>query len=157
MNIQNFDISVDINPGNGTEKDQYLDKAYAYLKDMKSFPDYMENVKGIQEETDENDTLCHSWNIIIEDAEFQWKQRTVADEKKRHINFDLIEGDFEHMQGSWKVTEDNERCSLQLTMEYSIGLPIIEDVLGPVLSEKLKANTFTILNTIKDRLEVSNG
>lgn len=41
-------------------------------------------------------------------------------------------------------------------MSFSIGLPIIEDVLGPVLRDKLMTNTQTILASIKKRIEVSH-
>lgn len=156
MRIEHFSINVGINPAPNVPREAFLDQAFSFLKDLTAFSDYMENVLDIAEEQDNRGHFYHTWQVIIEEAEFQWTQQTTVDRENRQILFDLVDGDFEYMKGAWKVTDHPERCGLELTLAFSIGLPIIEDVLGPVLKEKLRMNTQAILNSIKHRIEASH-
>ncbi|MBN1498461.1 MAG: SRPBCC family protein [Spirochaetes bacterium] len=153
MKIEKFDAAVEIAPPEPGDTGMFLDRAYKYLGDITSFPSYMQNVTRITEEKSSDETY-HHWEILVDDAEFQWKQKTVHDAENRAIQFTMVDGDFEKLEGAWTVATDGSRHSLQLQMTYSIGLPVLEDVLGPVLKEKLQSNVYDMLNSIKERLEV---
>lgn len=156
MKLEEFQLKVDIKPDNNENIDNFLNKAYVSLKDLKSFPEFMENVISVTEVPAENLSCYHNWDIMVDDAQFQWKQRTVNNQEKRTVDFEMVEGDFEFLKGTWKVVDEAGKYSLQFNMNYAIGLPIIEDVLGPVLRKKLETNIYTMLSTIKNRLEVGS-
>ena len=115
--------------------------------------DYMENVAQIVEEPEGKNNSIISWDCMVDDVEFSWKQRNTYDEGNHLIAFELIEGDFDVLEGAWQVLEDSGKVHLRLNIRYSIGLPVIEDVLGPILKEKLEENSISMLNSIKNRLE----
>ena len=149
MRLEKFSAIVEIVPSDIKDVSAFLNRAYEYLKDITSFPTYMQNVTKITEEKIDNETY-HSWEIIIEDAEFEWRQKTVCDAVTRTVKFYMVDGDFEKLEGAWIVADEGSRYSLQLQMIYSIGLPVIEDVLGPVLKEKLQSNSYEMLRNIKE-------
>lgn len=87
-------------------KTNSLTYIFGYLKDLTSFPDYMENVNSVVEHSDGDNSYVHEWEVVIEEAEFQWKQRSTVDRENRQVLFDLLEGDFDDMKGAWKVVDD---------------------------------------------------
>ncbi len=157
MKTEEIVACVEVKSKGDKDIQSFLSEAYCCLKDMKSFPNYMENVIRIVIEESDTDSSIITWDCMIEDAEFSWKQRTFYDEVNRTIKFELIEGDFDALEGAWQVVEDTRKFYLRLTLKYSIGLPVIEDVLGPIVKKKLKENSLSMLNSIKEKLEEFDG
>ncbi|MDY6905352.1 MAG: SRPBCC family protein [Thermodesulfobacteriota bacterium] len=152
MKLENYNATVEIVPPKTAEITDFLDRAFDYLKDFKSFQNYMENVTGITEEEKDSE-IYHTWEVFVEGVDLQWKQKTVADADSRAVRFRLVDGDLEMLEGAWIVGNDESRYTIQLQADFCLGMPVIEEVLGPVLREKLEINSYTMLNSIKEKLE----
>ena len=156
MRIETVLTKVEITPSENNDAAGLMNQAYTYLRDMEAFPNYMENVQQVTLTPKSGNQSIVEWETMVEEAEFNWTQVNSYDESKRTIQFKLIEGDFDLLEGEWKVMEDSHKYFLSLELRYAIGLPVIEDVLGPILNEKMQSNSLSMLRSIKTRLEATH-
>lgn len=152
-----METCVEINLPENSDMIKQKSDAYIILSDMTSFPNYMPNVLGVDEKKITETTSIVNWQCKIDNAPFSWTQENTYDRSNFAINFCLVEGDFDALNGTWKVEDDDKKLILKLQLDYSIGMPVIEDILGPILREKLKSNSLEMLNFIKDRLVNNNA
>ncbi len=157
MTVEQLTCKVNIKTSSASDIEGIMDQSYNLLKDMESFPDYMENVVNVSEKIVSKKSSTMEWDCVIDDAEFNWVQKTDYDTSNHLINFELIEGDFETLEGFWKISKGEDIIFLQLTLKYAMGLPVIEDVLGPILKQKLEKNSYSMLNSIKNKIEEKYG
>ncbi|MCP4136872.1 MAG: hypothetical protein GY754_38230 [bacterium] len=157
MNLEEVSCTVAVETAPTMDIEKIMDESYNLLKGMGSFPDYMENVVSVSEKSDSENSSTIEWDCVIDDAEFNWVQKTYYELSNRLIRFELIEGDFETLEGAWQVSKREESITLRLTLKYAIGLPVIEEVLGPILRKKLESNSYSMLNSIKSILERKYG
>ena len=155
MRIETVATRVEIKTPENRDTDGFLSLAYDFLKDMEAFPNYMENVLQVRITPKSENQSIVEWETRVEEAEFKWKQVNSYNESNRSIQFELIEGDFDLLEGEWKVIEGSQKIFLSLELRYAIGLPVIEDVLGPILNEKMESNSLSMLRSIKNRLETT--
>ena len=156
MTIENIETRVEIFPISTSHKEKFLNRAYDHLCDMESYSDYMEDVINVEVKPHSANESLVNWETKVEDAEFSWKQINHYDKKSRSVSFKLVEGDFDMLEGEWQIMEDMSKYFLRLKLQYNIGLPVIEDVLGPILKEKMKTNSLNMLTSLKTRLEEGN-
>lgn len=68
------------------------------------------------------------WHLALEGIPFSWNQKDTRDTKNFVCNFRQIEGDFETLHGCWKIIKNvNNHLKINLQIEYSIGVPAVED------------------------------
>lgn len=132
-------------------------RAYALIKNVADYPAYMPSVKSIEIITENGNEMVTRWNTEIDGAPLNWIQNIQSDDIRRELVFTSTEGDFDVFQGRWFITESNGRIFLNLLIEYKLGIPIIEEVLGPILKEKIKTNSDMMLKAIADRLSAMAG
>jgi ribosome-associated toxin RatA of RatAB toxin-antitoxin module len=157
MKIEKIETAVRIELPDGIPPESYLDEAYSCLKDMESYPSYMADVLCVKSKPLTANTTHVEWEAMVEDAKFNWKQINTNDHENRTIHFEMTEGDFELLDGQWQVAANENLYSLRLNLRYAIGLPIIEEVLGPVLKRKMQTNSISMLSSIKKRIGENNG
>lgn len=153
MTVENVNTRVEIFPDHPSETNAFLDRAYEYLSDMKSYSEHMSDVIDVQVERTSADEGTAFWNTKIENAEFNWTQQNVYDAENRTVRFKLLDGDFSMMTGEWKIDEDDNHFFLCLDLEYEVGLPVIEDILGPILKKKMQTNALNMLKNLKTWIE----
>lgn len=156
MKIEKVETVVKLDPPDGIRTESYLDEAYSCLKEMESYPSYMADVLRISVKPLTPNTSHVEWEAKVEDARFNWTQINTYDHENRSIQFEMTEGDFELLDGLWQIVAKEDRYHLQLNLRYAIGLPVIEEVLGPVLKKKMQANSLSMLSSIKDRIREKN-
>jgi ribosome-associated toxin RatA of RatAB toxin-antitoxin module len=152
MARHSLETRVDVELGENVDVDGIRSAAYSLLSDMESFPQYMPNVLEVVEKKLPNGKSLVEWRCAIEGAPFVWTQENTYDSENHAIHYRLVAGDFDALEGSWKVEPAPKGLSLKLALRYALDLPVIEDVLGPVLREKLQSNSRQMLTHIKDRL-----
>ena len=134
----------------GTEEMSRL--AYDLIKHVEDYPAYMPSVKSIEIVTTDGHDMTTRWDTEIDGAPLNWIQHIQCDDTKKELVFTSTEGDFDVFQGRWFITESNGQIFLNLLIEYKLGIPIIEEVLGPILKVKVKTNSEMMLKAIADRL-----
>lgn len=93
------------------------------------------------------------WNVEVDNMPFTWRQQDDFDIPNFLIKFKLISGDLERFQGSWILCE-SEGGGTEVTVEASVklGIPILEEVIGGQIAEKLRKNFDLMLEAINERL-----
>ncbi|MCK4486383.1 MAG: SRPBCC family protein [Desulfobacterales bacterium] len=127
-------------------------QAYAIMKDVERYPEYMASVKSIEVLERNQDMLITRWDADIEGAPVNWVQNVWMKDESQEMTFEATEGDFDVFRGKWSVSQSGTEVWLKLIVEYKLGIPVIEEVLGPVLEEKVKANSEAMLEAIVSQL-----
>lgn len=127
-------------------------EAFAIIEDLESFPEFMPNVISITLiEVDSNRKVA-KWDIMIDDAPLDWVEEGIYDKENLIIRFRSLEGVFERFYGFWQVVPDGEGSRVSFELSYEIGLPEIEEIVGPILRERMIENVESMLNAIEQRV-----
>jgi ribosome-associated toxin RatA of RatAB toxin-antitoxin module len=79
------------------------------------------------------------WHLVLDGIPFSWIQRDFHDEKKFISCFAQEDGDFEHFKGCWKIVKNvNNSLKIHFEIEYSFGLPAVEDTKSNVCKMMLQ-------------------
>ena len=98
------------------------------------------------------------WFVFLEDAPMRWLQKDYFDAANYSMQFESIDGDFEKISGAWKVEDYNgEGIALDYSLDYSLGIPVIEDVVGAVFKEKMKNNIDSMVQSIAAAISGSSA
>ena len=130
------------------------DAAWRIISDFQNYPALVKNVdKVIIHDRNEHEGKSE-WFVTIENAPMRWLEQDIFDAPKYGIRFESIDGDFEQINGAWKVEDfHGEGIRLEYSMNYHLGIPVIEEVVGDVLQEKMKKNADSMVQAIKDELD----
>jgi Oligoketide cyclase/lipid transport protein len=132
--------------------------AWQMISDFSRFPGFISSVNKVNILDRNEDVGKSEWFITVENAPLRWTEIDRFDKKNYEIRFESIDGDFETISGYWKVEDfNNEGIKLRYCLDYSLGIPVIEEVVGEVLKEKMKSNIDFMLNAIKAHLDASKA
>ncbi|MBL0716772.1 MAG: SRPBCC family protein [Desulfosarcina sp.] len=145
-------VPLFVSPNDQDNRELLREKAYLEIKDIEKYPDYMESVSSIEVLKRDEKSITARWNGSIDGAPLTWIQKNELLDDKQEVHFEALEGDFEIFKGKWSIGSHKKNLLLQLEIEYRLGIPVIEDVLGPILSEKIKTNSIAMLEAIASRL-----
>lgn len=157
MALHSLEACVVVKLDGASDVDRMKSIAYSLLSDMPSFPQYMPNVLEVVEKRLSPNRGIVEWRCAIDGAPFAWTQENTYDASGHAVHYRLVAGDFDSLEGSWRVEQTVEGLALKLQLTYALDLPVIEDVLGPVLREKLHSNSHQMLSHIKERLVSLRG
>ncbi len=129
------------------------EKAWELISDYTRYPDIMENVDAVTIHERNGNEGISEWFVTIEEAPLTWKEKDCFDNDNYEITFKSIAGDFDNINGRWKIENHNhEGISIHFTIDYNLGIPVIEEVLGHILEEKMKSNMETMITSVKNSL-----
>jgi ribosome-associated toxin RatA of RatAB toxin-antitoxin module len=129
------------------------DFAWQIIKDYKRYPDMMENVDGVEIHFQGDTAGKSEWFVSIEGAPLRWVEKDFFYKDTYTIRFESIDGDFDNINGKWKIEDfEGKGIRLHFSMDYNLGIPVIEEVLGPVLKEKMQTNLDMMMAAIKNEL-----
>lgn len=151
MSLTRAEVTMAI-PAGGHDADGMKQKAYDLMTDVEQYPDYMPSVNALEILEREGNRLTTRWDAEIDGAPIEWVQQVRCEDADREMHFEAIQGDFDVFKGTWSVIESEGRVHLRLLIEYKLGIPVIEEVLGPILEEKIRANSEAMLGAIAARL-----
>jgi hypothetical protein len=92
----------------------------------------------------------------VDGAEFVWTQAERFDEERREVRFELEEGDMDRFDGVWRVVgaDGQEGNSVvTLVVVFDIGVPVLEQSMGELLTDKIRTNSRRMLEGLKARAE----
>jgi len=127
---------------------------YEVAKDMEQFPEFMPDVESVRiVQRTEKGTITE-WTSNIDGAPINWKELDEFDDERLCIRYKLIEGDLDKFEGEWTFSEVPEGTYVKLTINYDLGIPELEEIVGPILKEKVLRNAQKMLEAIKEKVEV---
>jgi ribosome-associated toxin RatA of RatAB toxin-antitoxin module len=130
---------------------QPIDRVWREVLDIASFPSYMEEVREVEILREEGNARRSRWSILLKGSILEWEEEERIDHEKREITFHQIEGDLAYFTGSWRVWQSEQDVSIEMHVEFDIGIPLLADMLNPVAARALEENAQKILSRIDTR------
>jgi len=128
-----------------------VEHSYGIVVDVERFPEFMDNVTSVKILSADSGTKVVAWEMMIDDAPLDWVEEVRYDPERFCVDFRAIDGVFERFDGRWQVLPDPMGSRVELDLQYEIGLPEIEDVIGPILRTRLEANLETMIACLNER------
>lgn len=127
--------------------------AFKVVEDIERFPEFMPNVNALTLLEAEGNRKVAAWDITIDDAPLSWIEEGIYDKQNLIVHFRSLEGVFDRFDGYWQVIHDGEGSQVTFELAYEIGLPEIEDIVGPILRERMVENAESMLEAIEKWVE----
>lgn len=127
-------------------------KVLRLLTRIQDFPRFMPNVKECTVISREKNRTVTCWSVDMDGVPLSWKEEEVFDFKKGVIRFRALEGDLECFEGEWSIQGDARKTEISVTVKALIGLPMIEQMVGGILAEKISKNFTAMLEAMNEHL-----
>lgn len=126
---------------------------YSIAKEMERYPDFMKDVEKVTVLRREGNKTTTEWITSVEDTPIYWKEEDQFDDEERVITYRLLEGDLDKFEGMWSFVEDSEGTNVTLTVDYDFGVPMLAELIGPTLDQKVRENCAMMLEGMKKKVE----
>jgi len=135
------------------EVDASPETCYEIASNMEQFPEFMQNVNQVKVlEEGENWTVTR-WDSKFQGQNISWTEEDVFDDEELTIEYDQTEGDLKVFRGQWKFTPKDTGCLITLTVQASLGVPMLQAALDPLVKKVVKDNCNQMLEGIKEKAE----
>ena len=124
-------------------------RAFEVVEDLERFPEFMPNVNSLTLLEAEGNRKVAEWDITIDDAPLSWIEEGIYDKQNLIVRFRSLEGVFDRFDGYWQVVPEGDGSRVNFELIYEIGLPEIEDIVGPILRERMIENVESMLEAIE--------
>jgi ribosome-associated toxin RatA of RatAB toxin-antitoxin module len=126
--------------------------SFQVVEDVANFPTFMPNVEEITLLEDTATRKVALWKIVIDEAPLEWVEEGIYSQADLTVVFRALDGVFDRFDGRWSIVPDGACSEIHLELDYELGLPEIEEIIGPILRERLRANALDMLAYIEDRI-----
>ena len=129
--------------------------AFGFVLDVENFSRFMPNVNRVDIVEQANGRRITHWDTEIEQAPLIWTEEDTILPARLRIEFETIEGDFDVFRGCWEVMPPDQvgQARVAFELEYSVGIPVIEEIVGPVLREKIIENVEIMLRGLAQGID----
>lgn len=129
------------------------ENAWNIISNYSRYPEFMDNVDKVEIMERNGAEGISRWFTTVEEAPLTWVERDLFNTQSYEIIFKSIEGDFENINGHWSIKDRiDSGISINFEIQYNLGIPVIEEVLGHILQEKMKANIDKMMAAVKKEL-----
>ena len=117
-----------------------IGRLFNTLNDINKYPNFFEGCSFGKKTNISKNTYDGILNIKFMDNIIELKTKNKVLDNKL-IYFDLVDGPFKKLTGSWKFTNiDKKSCKIELSLMYEFNNLILEKLIGPIFN--IIANTF---------------
>ena len=127
--------------------------AYDIVCHPDRFPEFMPNVESVRIVESGPTRKVAEWAIVIDEAPLEWREEGTYDHAAHRVTFRALDGVFDRFDGFWEVVDEADGCRVAFELEYEVGLPEIEEIVGPMLEDKLIENANGMLCAIEKRAD----
>lgn len=124
---------------------------------VEAFPQYMHDVEEVVILERSKDRQISAWRVNIDGVELAWQEEDRIFSDEGRMEYRILQGDFDIFEGVWQLTPEGNNgrraTRVQLTVEYDLGLPAFEELIGEILEIKVRRNTKSLLEALKARVE----
>jgi len=89
--------------------------------------------------------MVSRWEVDFHGGVLRWTEEDLLFPEKCVIRFRQIEGDADHYEGEWGVRDEDDGCSLWFSAEFDLGIPSLDQTLGPIGERALRENARSII------------
>lgn len=123
---------------------QEPDEVFRTVADYGRYPELTDAVLAVQ--TDELDDGRHrcTWKVRFRRGTLIWTEEGTVDRERRRIDFTLVKGDLDHLEGYWQVDPAEGGSVIRFWSEFDIGIPTLANLIEPVAATALRDNVIGI-------------
>jgi ribosome-associated toxin RatA of RatAB toxin-antitoxin module len=125
------------------------------IRVLEEYPLFMPDVRRVRVLEQDEKAGASEWDVDIEGCPLHWLERDHFDARSHIFSFESVEGDFDRFAGRWQVMRTAEGLTVEFEVEYLVGIPVIEDIIGPILKVKMERNTMKMLEHLKAEVEAT--
>lgn len=130
-----------------------INEIYPIVKDMESYPNFMQSVKSVKVIEREGNTTHTEWKTELKGKPFNWVEKDIFDDENFKINYELVSGDLKKFEGEWNLKDTTDGVDVSLTVDFEFGVPMIASLLNPIAKLIIKQNCDSMLKAIKEEFE----
>ena len=132
-----------------------VEKVYAVARNIERFPEFMEDVTGVEilEQTPERQVS--RWSSIIKEFNrtITWTEVDYWDDEAKTCRWEQTEGDFNKYEGTWQFVAQGEGTLAKLQLDYEYIVPLIGAIIQGLVKKKMQQNVEAMLVAIKGEAE----
>jgi ribosome-associated toxin RatA of RatAB toxin-antitoxin module len=129
------------------------ENAWKIISDYSRYAAIMDNVDKVEITERSGDEGISRWQVTIEEAPLYWVEKDLFNSRDFEITFTSIEGDFDNINGRWRIRDNtDDGIAIDFEIQYNLGIPVIEEVLGHILKEKMKSNIDKMMAAVEKEL-----
>jgi ribosome-associated toxin RatA of RatAB toxin-antitoxin module len=129
--------------------------AFRVVEEIEQFPNFIPNVTQITILENSKERKVAEWVTSLDGTPLVWVEEGIYDHEKLEVKFRAVDGIFDRFDGTWRVIKLESGCTIEFELTYELGLPEIEDLIAPLLRERLIENAEVMLGAVADRTESS--
>lgn len=126
---------------------------YALVKDMESYPKFMDAVKSLRVVERQGSETVSEWAALFQGKLLRWTERDVWDDAHCAQRYQQIQGDLKKFEGEWRCEPEAEGTRITLTVDFDLGIPMLAGMLHPIARLITKRNSESMLAAIKAQVE----
>lgn len=130
------------------------DQVWQAILASDQFPSYMTVVRNVTILASDGQTRRTSWEVLLRGSVLQWVEQEQIDAPARRLEFNQVSGDMAYMVGWWQVSEVDGATTVELHVDFDIGIPLLADMLNPLAERALRENAKIMLNRLESRAGV---
>jgi ribosome-associated toxin RatA of RatAB toxin-antitoxin module len=129
------------------------ENAWDIISDYTRYSAIMDNVDKVEITERSGEEGISRWYVTVEEAPLYWVEKDLFNKHDYEIIFKSIEGDFDNINGRWHIRDGaSGGIAINFEIQYNLGIPVIEEVLGHILKEKMKTNIDKMIAAVKNEL-----
>lgn len=128
------------------------EQVWQELVDCESFPGYMDVIRKVAILSSSGNSRVIAWSVLLKGSVLEWTETDELDHENFTIRFEQQDGDLERFEGIWQVRPSPEGSSVLLDLEFSIGIPLLADMLNPVAAKALVDHSTSMIRQMDERL-----
>lgn len=126
------------------------DVVYRAAKQVERFPEVLPDVDEVTILADDGQgNVKTSWVGTIKvgpmSRQIKWVELDHWDDEKLSCTFELVEGDMKTYDGSWAFAADGKGCTVTLTVEFELGVPMLGALVNRMVDQLMQQNCDQLL------------
>jgi ribosome-associated toxin RatA of RatAB toxin-antitoxin module len=130
--------------------------AWSFLLDYSNYQKIIPQIDTIHIHERKNNFFRTEWFIMLDGAPFSWIELDLLQQDRYLLHSEAVNGDFDTLRGRWKIEDSNQgSINLSYSLEYALGIPVIEENLGDILKEKMQKYVASLVDCQSKRITES--
>jgi ribosome-associated toxin RatA of RatAB toxin-antitoxin module len=122
------------------------EEVFDRISDFERYPQLTEAVRNVVVTPLPDGSLVSEWDVTFRNGILRWLETDRVDYRRRTIDFQQFEGDFEAFSGQWSVVADARGCTVGFKAAFDLGMPTLAPMLDPIAESALRDNVTRILS-----------
>ncbi|MFC4467422.1 type II toxin-antitoxin system RatA family toxin [Streptomyces xiangluensis] len=134
-------------------------RLWAALLDCTSIPSYVPEVAEAEILHQDGDRRTTRWVVLLGPVaevasagpRLEWVEEDSIDHERHRVDFRQTEGPLSRCTGHWQIGTDGPLTTVELHVDFKIGIPLMDAMLGPIAERTLRGFTESALARIGER------